>query len=94
VLTMHFLQMKTNRNDSAHVEVYDNISGAKKLLASIKIRNGTLPQSVTSTGQDLFMNFVAEPRTNAIVFLRLSSGYSKSLLKIYDEISGFSNKSR
>jgi hypothetical protein len=59
------------------IEVYDGISGAERLLASVKVRNGTLPQSVTSTRQNLFMKFIAEPRTNTIVFVRLSSGYSK-----------------
>lgn len=78
VLTMHFLQMRTDRNDSAIIKVYDGISGMEKLLASVKVKNGTLPQSVTSTRQNLFINFVAEPRTNTIVFMRLSSGYSKS----------------
>lgn len=78
VLTMHFLQMKTDRNDSAIVEVYDGINGVEKLLARVKVRNGTLPQSVTSMRQNLFINFIAEPRTNTIVFVRLSSGYSKS----------------
>ncbi|XP_011334038.1 protein bark beetle isoform X2 [Ooceraea biroi] len=78
VLTLHFLQMKTDRNDSAVVEVYDGISGAERLLASVKVRNGTLPQSVTSTRQNLFVKFTAEPRTNTIVFVRLSSGYKKT----------------
>lgn len=78
VLTVHFLQMKTDRNDSAVVEVYDGISGADRLLASVKVRNGTLPQSVTSTQHNLFVKFIAEPRTNTIVFVRVSSGYSKS----------------
>lgn len=89
MLTMHFLQMRTDRNDSAIVEVYDGISGAGKLLASVKVRNGTLPQSVTSTGQDLFMKFTAESRTNTIVFVRLSSGYSKRLFKIYTRFQDF-----
>lgn len=78
VLTVHFLQMKTDRNDSAVIEVRDGISGADRLLASVKVRNGTLPQSVTSTRQNLFVKFIAEPRTNTIVFVRVSSGYSKS----------------
>lgn len=80
---MHFLQMRTDRNDSAVVEVYDGISGAEKLLARVKVRNGTLPQSVTSTRQNLFVKFVAEPRTNTIVFVRLSSGYGKFNERIY-----------
>jgi len=74
VLTVHFLQMQTDKNDSAIIEVYD---GTVRLLATVKVRNGTLPQSVTSTGHNLFIKFIAEPRTNALVFVRVSSGYSK-----------------
>lgn len=70
--------MKTDRNDSAVIELYDGISGAERLLASVKVRNGTLPQSVTSTRQNLFVKFIAEPRTDTIAFVRVSSGYSKS----------------
>ncbi|XP_012531769.1 protein bark beetle [Monomorium pharaonis] len=78
VLTVHFLQMKTDRNDSAVIKVYDGLSGADRLLASVKVRNGTLPQSVTSTHQNLFVKFIAESRTNTIVFVRVSSGYKKT----------------
>lgn len=74
---MHFLQMKTDRNNSAMMEIYDGISETEKLLARIKVKNGTLPQSVTTTRQNLYIKFIAEPRTNTIVFVRLSSGYSK-----------------
>ncbi|XP_018046380.1 PREDICTED: protein bark beetle [Atta colombica] len=75
VLTVHFLQMQTDKNDSAIIEVYD---GTVRLLATVKVRNGTLPQSVTSTGHNLFIKFIAEPRTNALVFVRVSSGYKKT----------------
>lgn len=77
VLTIHFLRMRTDRNDSAVIEVYDGLSSAEKLLASVKVRNETLPQSVTSTRQNLFIKFTAEPRTDTVVFIRLSSGYGK-----------------
>lgn len=77
VLTMHFLQMKTDRNNSAMMEIYDGISETEKLLAKIKVKNGTLPQSITTTRQNLYIKFIAEPRTNTIVFVRLSSGYKK-----------------
>lgn len=69
--------MKTDRNDSAIIEVHDGISGTERLLATVKVRNGTLPQSVTSTRHNLFIKFIAESRTNALVFVRVSSGYSK-----------------
>ncbi|KOC70028.1 Galectin-3-binding protein [Habropoda laboriosa] len=77
VLTMHFLQMRADRNNSALIEVYDGLGDAEKLLATVRVKNGTLPQSVTTTRQNLYVKFIAEPRTNTIVFVRLSSGYSK-----------------
>ncbi|XP_066594103.1 protein bark beetle [Prorops nasuta] len=80
VLTVHFLQMRTDRNDSATIEIYDGTNEAVKLLASVKIRNNTLPQSVTTSRQNLFIKFEAEPRTNAIAFIRLTTGYKK----VYD----------
>lgn len=75
---MHFLQMKTDRNNSAIIEVYDGVGTTEKMLARVRVKNGTLPQSVTTTRQNLFVKFIAEPRTNAIIFVRLSSGYSES----------------
>ncbi|XP_015436907.1 PREDICTED: protein bark beetle [Dufourea novaeangliae] len=78
VITMHFLQMKTDRNNSAIIEVYDGTSVAEKLLARVRIKNGTLPQSVATTRQNLYVKFIAEPRTNTLVFVRLSSGYKKT----------------
>lgn len=69
--------MKTDRNDSAVIEVYDGISANEKLLASVNVRNGTLPQSITTTRENLYIKFVAEPRTQMIAFVRLYSGYRK-----------------
>ncbi|XP_031833217.2 C-type lectin domain-containing protein bark beetle [Nomia melanderi] len=78
VLTMHFLQMKTDKNNSAIVEVYDGNSVAEKLLAKVRVKNGTLPQSVSSTRQNLYIKFYAEPRSNTLIFVRLTSGYKKT----------------
>ncbi|XP_063975505.1 protein bark beetle isoform X2 [Diachasmimorpha longicaudata] len=77
VLTLQFLQMRTDRNDSATIEVYDGISTSDKLLAHVSVRNNTLPQSVTSTRQNLYIKFTAQPRTQMVAFIRLSSGYRK-----------------
>ncbi|XP_012276535.1 protein bark beetle isoform X2 [Orussus abietinus] len=78
VLTLHFLEMTTDRNDSALFEVYDGMSSAEKLLGRVKVRNNTLPQSVTTTRQNLYIKFTAEPRTQMIAFIRISSGYRKT----------------
>ncbi|XP_023246946.1 protein bark beetle [Copidosoma floridanum] len=78
VLTVHFLQMKTDRNDSAIIEIYDGMSTVEKPLARVSVRNGTLPQSVTTSSQNLFIKFYAESRTSMVAFLRLMSGYRKT----------------
>jgi hypothetical protein len=75
--------MKTDRNDSAVIEVYDGISTGEKLLARVSVRNGTLPQSVTTSRENLYIKFFAEPRTSMIAFLRLTSGYSKFITTMY-----------
>lgn len=80
VLTLQFLQMKTDQNDSAVIEVYDGISTSDKLLARVNVRNSTLPQSVTTTRQNLYLKFSAQPQTEMTAFIRISSGYQK----IYD----------
>lgn len=80
ILTVHFLQMKTDRNDSAVIEVYDGISKEEKLLARVSVRNETLPQSISTSGQNLFVKFTAEPRTQMVAFFRITSGYSKFLI--------------
>lgn len=82
MLTMHFLQMKTDINNSATIEVFDGIGETEKLLAKVRVKNDTLPQSVTTSRQNLYVKFIAEPRTNTIVFVRLSSSYSKSLMNL------------
>lgn len=61
------------------IEVYDGISSDDRLLARVSMKNGTLPQSVTTTKQNLYIKFEAEPRTNMIAFIRLTSGYSEFL---------------
>ncbi|XP_012253572.2 protein bark beetle isoform X3 [Athalia rosae] len=78
VLTIHFLQMAAERNDTATIEIYDGSSGGERLLASVNVRNGTLPQSVTTTRHNLYIKFTAEARSPMIAFVRLSSGYKKT----------------
>lgn len=86
VLTMHFLQMRTDRNDSAVIEVYDG-DREDRLLARVKVRNGTLPQSVTSTRENLFVKFMADPLASTIVFVRLSAGYSKYYISFQEFVT-------
>ncbi|KAJ8673362.1 hypothetical protein QAD02_004624 [Eretmocerus hayati] len=78
VLTVHFLQMKTDRNDSASIEIYDGTSTSERLLANVSIRNNTLPQSVSTSNKNLYIRFFSEARTSIVAYVRITSGYRKS----------------
>lgn len=74
VLTLHFLQVITDRNDSAQIDVYDGVSSNDVLLATIMIRNGTKPQSITTTRHNVYVRFRAQPKTQLVGFLKITSG--------------------
>ncbi|XP_048517043.1 protein bark beetle isoform X2 [Dendroctonus ponderosae] len=80
VLTLDFIRAVTDRNDSASLAIYDGSALNHRLIQTIWIRNNTRPQSITTTGNQIYMIFQAEPYTDTQVFLRLISGLSK----IYD----------
>lgn len=78
VLTLHFHQIVTDRNDSAMIEVFDGESPSDVLLATVLIRNGTKPQSITTTRHKVYVRFKAPPRTQMVGYLTVTSGYGKS----------------
>lgn len=77
VLTLHFVWMWTDRNDSAVIEVFDGASPTERQLASVNIRNGTRPQSVVTNRHTIYIRFKAEARTQMIAYMKLTSGYSE-----------------
>lgn len=80
VLTIHFLQTVSDRNDSMNLQIYDGTGTSDNLLASVSFRNASRPQSVTTTRNNLFINFVAEPFSEAVSLIRITSGHSQYLL--------------
>lgn len=74
--------MVTERNESATVEVFDGTSAADRLLAKYVVKNGTFAQSVTSTRNNIFIRFKAQPRTHSLVYMQLISGHRTSSLNI------------
>lgn len=77
VLTYHFLQAVTDRNESAKIIIYDGGGPNDRILAEIKVRNNTIPQSVTTTRNNLYIRYVSDARTELIGFFRITSGYYK-----------------
>jgi hypothetical protein len=77
VLTLHFVWMWTDRNDSAMIEVFDGASPSERKLASVSVRNGTRPQSVVTTREAIYIRFKAEARTQMIAYMKLTSGFGE-----------------
>ncbi|KAB0799954.1 hypothetical protein PPYR_07834 [Photinus pyralis] len=78
VLTLDILRSETDRNNSATIELYDGSSVNNRLLTSFPIRNNTRPESVTTTSNQIYIVFKAEPRTNLVVYMRLTSGLHRT----------------
>ncbi|CAH2236667.1 jg20886 [Pararge aegeria aegeria] len=92
VLTLSFLKIVTNKNDTGEIFVYDGLSTNDKLLLTFSIRNNTRPQSVTSTRSRMHVRFHANTRTDIVGFLRLTSGISKTYdLNVTDTIISDNN---
>ncbi|XP_041988464.1 protein bark beetle isoform X2 [Aricia agestis] len=92
VLTLSFIKIMTNNNDTGEIFIYDGLSTEDKLLMSFSIKNNTRPQSVTSTRNRMQVRFHANTRTDIIGFLRLTSGPSKTYdLNITDTIISDNN---
>ncbi|XP_063235879.1 protein bark beetle isoform X2 [Bacillus rossius redtenbacheri] len=77
-LTLQFVQLLAQRNDSALIQVFDGLGPGDRLLASLRLRNGSKPQSVATTGRTVYITFRAEPRAEVLAFLLLSVGPGKT----------------
>lgn len=92
VLTLSFLKILTNQNDTGEIYVYDGLTTDDRLLLSFSLRNFTRPQSVTSTRNRMYVRFRANTRTDITGFLRLTSGVSKTYdLNVTDTIISDNN---
>lgn len=78
VITLTFLKAETMRNDSAYIEIYDGSALNNRLLSAFPIRNYTRPQSITTTRNQIYIKFRAEPRTKMFMYMRLTSGLGRS----------------
>ncbi|CAB3370904.1 Hypothetical predicted protein [Cloeon dipterum] len=78
LLTLKFLSVETERNESATIEVFDGTSASDRLLAKYIVRNGTFAQSVTSTRNTIFIRFKAQPNTYNLIYMQLISSHKKA----------------
>ncbi|RVE49659.1 hypothetical protein evm_005716 [Chilo suppressalis] len=92
VLTLNFIKLLTNQNETGEIFVHDGLTPDDRLLLSFSIKNHTRPQSVTSTRNRMYVRFRANTRTDIVGFLRLTSGASKMYdLNVTDTIISDNN---
>ncbi|XP_049825562.1 protein bark beetle isoform X2 [Aethina tumida] len=78
VITLNLIRAITTRNDSGTIEIYDGSTLNHRLLTTLVIRNNTRPQSITTTGNQIFVKFRADARTDSAIYLRILSGLQKT----------------
>lgn len=78
LLTVSFVHFVLKTNETAELQIYDGQSSNDRLLSSWFLRNNTRPQSVTSTRSQIYIKFRADPRSEVVGFLRLTTGPFKA----------------
>lgn len=78
VLTVSFVHFVLRTNETAELQLFDGSSASDRLLGHWMLRNSTRPQSVTSSREKIFVRFVAQPRSEVLGFLRITTGPFKA----------------
>ncbi|XP_071445359.1 protein bark beetle [Hetaerina americana] len=80
ILTLHFLQLEAESGEGnvGLIKVFDGSNPGDRLIASVSVKNGTWPQSISTTRNRIFISFSAQPKSRLVAFMKLTSSYSKS----------------
>ena len=73
VMTLFFKHLRKSKQGAARIEVYDGFSTSDNLLSIVNIQNLTRPQSVSTTGSNLFIKYVAQAQTEAFASVNIIS---------------------
>lgn len=57
----------------AIIEIYDGLGSNDNLLASVDILNNTRPQSITTTGHNLFIKITADAKMDIFATIKIIS---------------------
>lgn len=66
-------------DNSAEILVYDGMDSRGNLLTTIRVKNETWPESVTSTRDSIYLEYKADPSNKVLVIVDLVAGQSKTL---------------
>ncbi len=74
---MHFPYSMSKIDNGGEISVYDGPDSRGNLLTTIKVKNETFPQSVTSTRDTIYLEYKANPANRLLFFVDLFAGKSE-----------------
>ena len=78
ILTLHFIHLMAGVDDSSFLEVRDGPDSTSRLLKTIPINNFTRPESIVTTGNNMFITFNAKKKVKTELFLEITAGLQKA----------------
>ena len=79
VLTVHFPYMMSTVDNGAVLMIYDGPDSRSPLLTTIRVKNETWPQSITSMRDSLYVEYKAKPQAKLLLYMDIVAGRSKSI---------------
>ena len=92
ILTLHFIHLMAGLDDSSFLEVRDGPDSTSRLLKTIPINNFTRPESIVTTGNNMFITFSAKKKVKTELFLEITAGLEKAVdLNVTDSLVSDNN---
>ena len=77
LLTLHFVHMRSALNEGATLEIRDGSDANARLITTVDVRNYTRPESVVTTGNNMYVVFKAKAKLKVELFLEITAGPHK-----------------
>ena len=79
ILTLHFVHMMAEVDAGASIEIRDGSDDTNaNLIKVIEVKNYTRPESVYTTGNNMFIVFKAKKEIKSEIFLEITAGPSRA----------------
>ena len=92
ILTLHFVHLVAAVDDAVSVEVRDGSDSNSRLIATVAIKNDTRPESVVTTGNNMFIVFRSKKKIKTELFLEITAGLTKAYdLNVTDSVVSDNN---
>ncbi len=78
LLTLHFTHMSSDVDGGASIEIRDGSDTNARLITIVEVKNYTRPESVVTTGNNVFIVFRAAAETQTEVFMEVTAGRHKA----------------